>query len=504
MNTRSTNAPLPPPKKRRTTVAHVDSSVELRDAAQSSDTGPSADIPVLTTTPAMTFTDSASQGSVRPWPTAVDEHALNRGEDSHGNQASVAVSGSITTKTVAPSTAGDPTPLSIPPMSLSQVRDPPGGLHAGPMQPTTPAAHALAIAAVSFTPMPLATQAPTAPLSSVPGTPAVPAQTAPTAAMFHAVTAPATPPAPAELVTPAGVGQLVDTQTVLAHPPPQVVQAEGAPLAPAPAVTEAPAQMAELPAPPPYNDAIALVHLPEAHALDVLPAVQAPAHVEPVLRVEGKDTLPVGVANRLRAIARHAVPHQNIYSMRNVPAAADWGCGQNERVLCHTGRPVNLWMVLDASSLSFFDRVGNPHDRVYIGGRLPVEGDSLAVQQLFGRARPRNNTTADVVYASRLQTIRERGAASARTIPFEEVYNATDILTAKHLMPRITAADIASGDYVLVEALFTRWRRPAENKKKAWVTWDVGFELQSISLLHAPEPAADGAVAAAAGPTFEL
>lgn len=71
-----------------------------------------------------------------------------------------------------------------------------------------------------------------------------------------------------------------------------------------------------------------------------------------------------------------------------------------------------------------------------------------------------------------------------QAVAFEEVFDATETLTVKSAMPRISAADIAEGDIVLVEAMLTRWKKPADKKKKGWPAWDVGFELQAVSLIY--------------------
>lgn len=89
-------------------------------------------------------------------------------------------------------------------------------------------------------------------------------------------------------------------------------------------------------------------------------------------------------------------------------------------------------------------------------------------------------------------------------MPFEEVYDATEEFTGKHLMPRLRAADLAEDDIVVVEANFTRWRKPGETKKKMWTAWDVGFELISISVLHTEPNTAPEDVPAAANAIFRI
>lgn len=73
-------------------------------------------------------------------------------------------------------------------------------------------------------------------------------------------------------------------------------------------------------------------------------------------------------------------------------------------------------------------------------------------------------------------------------------------------MPRLSAVDVAEEDIILVEASFTRWKKPNDKNKKNWPAWDVGFELQAMSLIHrAPDINQNDPVQpAAGGPVFNL
>ena len=50
-------------------------------------------------------------------------------------------------------------------------------------------------------------------------------------------------------------------------------------------------------------------------------------------------------------------------------------------------------------------------------------------------------------------------------------------------MSRLSAHELNLGDIVLVEAALYRWK--TSTVKYTWTEWNVGFELQSISLLAA-------------------
>lgn len=73
--------------------------------------------------------------------------------------------------------------------------------------------------------------------------------------------------------------------------------------------------------------------------------------------------------------------------------------------------------------------------------------------------------------------------------PFTHVFDATEILTSKAAMVRLSAADLATGDIVLLEATLTRWRTgDSTSSRRSWASWATGYELKTISLLlSAPE-----------------
>lgn len=72
-----------------------------------------------------------------------------------------------------------------------------------------------------------------------------------------------------------------------------------------------------------------------------------------------------------------------------------------------------------------------------------------------------------------------------QVVAFDAVYNATAGLISPQDMPRLTPADIAKGDVVVLECIVTRWKKAADGKKRLWTAWDVGLELQSVALLYA-------------------
>ncbi len=53
-------------------------------------------------------------------------------------------------------------------------------------------------------------------------------------------------------------------------------------------------------------------------------------------------------------------------------------------------------------------------------------------------------------------------------------------------MTTLNATQIDKHDLVLVEANLTRWKTAKDKKtRRGWSLWDVGFELQAVSLLFA-------------------
>ncbi|OJT12392.1 hypothetical protein TRAPUB_11061 [Trametes pubescens] len=215
----------------------------------------------------------------------------------------------------------------------------------------------------------------------------------------------------------------------------------------------------------------------------VTPATNTALTAHP--NVNDVERVPNEVVERMRAIANYVHPPTNTFAVSLVPVNSEWGRGKDERFLVYSGKPVVIWLVGRSKKLWFYKPNGEAQTRVSIGLDLSVAGDLDAVKALYTRARPRGALTSDVVYASRLQTVRERGATSSQAVPFEEVYDATEQFTAKSVMPRLRAADIAEEDLVVVECNLTRWKKQAEMKKKMWTAWDVGFELISIAVLYA-------------------
>ncbi len=51
-------------------------------------------------------------------------------------------------------------------------------------------------------------------------------------------------------------------------------------------------------------------------------------------------------------------------------------------------------------------------------------------------------------------------------------------------MPLLDASQLGRGDLVLVEVFVNRYKTAKDKKnRKTWTLWDVGLELQSVSLL---------------------
>ncbi|KAI0355687.1 hypothetical protein OH77DRAFT_1436778 [Trametes cingulata] len=198
--------------------------------------------------------------------------------------------------------------------------------------------------------------------------------------------------------------------------------------------------------------------------------------------------VPPDIIERLLRIINYAAPDASTYSVGLIPATANWGRGPNERVLCENGHPITIFMSGRVRTFWFYDMHGDPQPRVNIGVTLITPTDLDAVKQLYTRAKPRSAPSSDIIYASKRHTVRERGERAPQAVPFEEVYDASERLTSKSTMPRISAAEIADNDIVVVECHFTRWKKAAEGKRKLWSSWDVGFDLVSISILYSSPP----------------
>ncbi|KAH9852846.1 hypothetical protein C2E23DRAFT_885221 [Lenzites betulinus] len=239
-----------------------------------------------------------------------------------------------------------------------------------------------------------------------------------------------------------------------------------------------------------------------AAAVQPLPLAQAVAHMPPPapsmvptpVTFHNIDYVPQQVISRLQNIVRVREVAANRYALLTVPRAADWGRGpRTEKILCIGGKPILIWLIGRVRSLWFFDRNGDPHLRVNIGISLHSGEERAAAMELYGRARPRADSVPDTVYAGRICSHREKGEYCDTATAFTQVYDATTRLTAKSAMPQLSPVDLGKNDLVVLECTFSRWKRANEGKaKKSWGSYDVGFELSSIFLLHsAPADLAD-------------
>ncbi|KAL1942561.1 hypothetical protein VTO73DRAFT_6163 [Trametes versicolor] len=200
--------------------------------------------------------------------------------------------------------------------------------------------------------------------------------------------------------------------------------------------------------------------------------------------VDGCSDVPLHIQQLMLALSDGSNAEQNMYAVRRVPQSANWGSSTNDRVLFHDSRPLLVRLIGRVGSSWFFAPDGSPRQRVNIGVMPNVDGDREAIERMYGRAEPSATLESVFVYAGSLQTVRKRGMKCASIEPFEHVYDATAGLRDKSEMPRISAVDFAVGDIVSVECHFTRWKKPEDARKRAWTSWNVGFELQSIALLH--------------------
>lgn len=93
----------------------------------------------------------------------------------------------------------------------------------------------------------------------------------------------------------------------------------------------------------------------------------------------------------MRELSWYADQVENVYGIRCLPVAADWGKGIHDRIMFFDSRPLTLRVMARVHSTWFYDRDGKPQARINIGLTLPVDGDEEAVQQMYSRARPRSS-----------------------------------------------------------------------------------------------------------------
>ncbi|EMD30844.1 hypothetical protein CERSUDRAFT_78575 [Gelatoporia subvermispora B] len=190
------------------------------------------------------------------------------------------------------------------------------------------------------------------------------------------------------------------------------------------------------------------------------------------------------------------------YSVQTLPPSCEWGSNSDSdsfRYLCFKGKVVRIWMVGRIRTVWFFSSQGEAQERVSVG-IVPFRQCDLgaALRLARNKARPSpdraniglaTNDQGNAVYATRRMTTRVKGKSAATIEPFTHVFDATEILISKAAMVRLSAADLTTGDIVLLEATLTRWRTgDSTSSRRSWASWATGYELETISLLlSAPE-----------------
>ncbi|KAI0675197.1 hypothetical protein C8Q78DRAFT_988915 [Trametes maxima] len=417
------------------------------------------------------------------------------------------------TSTVSVSTAASATgdAQTIAPASLAVIpvvahilgdRPPPGAadslegidLPSGSTDIVSPGSLAPAVSAVGpsstlAVPAAPATAEALAPLPPVVATPIAPVVSVPTPAEATAAAPPwMAAPVPVLAAVAGPPVTVVPPPSLAVPPPPPMGVAPAAPLVVAPAapLIDAAALVVAVPPAPPTAAAPAPANAANTTANAPPDAANAPAN----FFIDLAD-VPQEILQRIFNISNAMDVTQNVYSVSRVPQGADWGRGRLDRTLCYNGAPVTILLVAVGRTYFFYKPDGQPQGRINSGFTMATLPDLEAVRRLYMRAQPRASLTSEYVYAGRLQTVRERGEAIAQAVPFEEVYDATAEFRMRPAMPRLTPADLAENDILVVECTLTRWKKPADMRKKQWTSWSVGFELQSIALLYAAPPPAD-------------
>ncbi|KAI1797628.1 hypothetical protein LXA43DRAFT_1088709 [Ganoderma leucocontextum] len=177
-------------------------------------------------------------------------------------------------------------------------------------------------------------------------------------------------------------------------------------------------------------------------------------------------------------------PDRGHFAINNVPAAATWGFGYNDRYLTYNHKNLVVWAVGRWRSGRFVDNEGNHLRRVNAGIYLPHNADREAFTALTHRSIPTPDITANFLWAKRYMTVREGSKEVIK--PFGDAYDArhsSDLASA----PSIQPWKITQNDIVLIRFRVTRWRPGGINQP--WKDgFKVLFELLQVYLLYEASP----------------
>ncbi|KAI0708647.1 hypothetical protein C8Q76DRAFT_627059 [Earliella scabrosa] len=196
------------------------------------------------------------------------------------------------------------------------------------------------------------------------------------------------------------------------------------------------------------------------------------------------EYIPSEVLKRIIAILNHLEEGSSRFLIGKVPPTAVWGAEGDssnvDRFLCVEGVPITAWMVGIVTSVWLTPSDDN---RASIGIKLICDRDFRAARRFqYDLCQPASD--AKMVGTSTFGR-RFLGARGQTGGVFEDVYDATKVMTAWADMAKVDAARIQKTDVVLIECHIKRFKLRSAGFSPKWTKWAVNFEMLRIARLHA-------------------
>jgi len=209
---------------------------------------------------------------------------------------------------------------------------------------------------------------------------------------------------------------------------------------------------------------------------------------------------------RIASLINYKKESTNTYAAGLVPDY-EWGINKplddKSGILCKpsSNEPLSFWIVGKISRLWFFNANGERASQVAINV-IPLSGSvgnkcrKLLADVSFPVTESIQDGYGDL-RATRWQNSRVYGSAGSEIHEFLNVFDATQVYSAKHDMPRCKVDKLGLRDLVLVEVNVARYKlkdgeeqaESSSTQKKRyaptpWLKWRAHYELCAISLLH--------------------
>ncbi|KAI0066971.1 hypothetical protein BV25DRAFT_1912314 [Artomyces pyxidatus] len=216
----------------------------------------------------------------------------------------------------------------------------------------------------------------------------------------------------------------------------------------------------------------------------------------------------VALAKRICSFLNYVNSADHTFSITMLPREIGWGPHGTPQAntICveNTAIPVVVWHVGEVTKMWFFDRQGEPADRVSVtfspvtdagleaaNRMIEVYSDNGGKGEFFfcacyvlilTPAKESMDPYATEIKAYKWQSVRVPGSKAPVATPFRRLYDATNKFQRKGDMRAIDPVDLRIGDVVLVEVFVTRYKQKADNR------WKMVNDLRSLSVLKRGAP----------------